>query len=112
MNLRHRIMSLRCCHSISHCNTELCKFNKLIDFAQKFIIFVFHANNHWIMKEEINRLKVILADKNKTSKWLAEQLGRDQATVSKWCTNRVQPSLETLKSISELLGVEIKELLR
>ncbi len=112
MNMRHHIMSLVFSHSISHGKELLCKFNKLIDFAQKFIIFVFHANNHWIMKEEINRLKVILADKNKTSKWLAEQLGRDQATVSKWCTNRVQPSLETLKSISELLGVEIKDLLR
>ncbi len=64
------------------------------------------------MNKEINCLKVILADKNKTSKWLAEQLGRDQATVSKWCTNRVQPSLETLKSIADLLGVEIKDLLR
>lgn len=64
------------------------------------------------MKEEINCLKVILADKNKTSKWLAEQLGRDQATVSKWCTNRVQPSLETLRSIADLLGVELKDLLR
>lgn len=99
-------------HSIGHGNTLHCKNTKSIDFAQKFIIFASHAKTHSTMKEEINCLKVILADKNKTSKWLAEQLGRDQATVSKWCTNRVQPSLETLRSIADLLGVEIKDLLR
>lgn len=105
-------MPLGFCEVIGHDETLLCKNSKTIEFAQKFIIFVFHAKTHKAMKEEINCLKVILADKNKTSKWLAEQLGRDQATVSKWCTNRVQPSLETLKSISELLGVELKDLLR
>lgn len=64
------------------------------------------------MNEDINRLKVVLVDKKKTSKWLAEQLGKDQATVSKWCTNKVQPSLETLTCIASLLEVDIKELLR
>lgn len=112
VNSRHCVMSLKHCHCISHDERLICKNSKTVEFAQKIIIFAFHAKTHMAMKEEINCLKVILADKNKTSKWLAEQLGRDQATVSKWCTNRVQPSLETLKNIAELLGVELKDLLR
>lgn len=63
------------------------------------------------MGKDINRLKVVLVEKKKTSKWLAEQLGKDPATISKWCTNTVQPSLETLTIISELLDVDIKDLL-
>lgn len=64
------------------------------------------------MKEAINRIKVVLADKNKTNKWLAEQLGKDPATVSKWCTNTSQPGVETLIEIAGLLDVEVGELLR
>lgn len=64
------------------------------------------------MKEDINRIKVVLADKKRTNKWLAEQLGRDPATVSKWCTNKSQPALDTLSEIADLLGVEITDLLR
>lgn len=63
------------------------------------------------MSKDINRLKVVLVEKKRTSKWLAEQLGKDPATISKWCTNTVQPSLETLTTISELLDVDIKDLL-
>jgi len=62
-----------------------------------------------IMK--INRLKVILAEKEKTSKWLSEKLGKTEVTISRWCTNEVQPSLETLTEIAQLLKVDIKELL-
>lgn len=64
------------------------------------------------MKEDINRIKVVLADKKKTNKWLAEQRGKDPATVSKWCTNTSQSGLETILEISKLLGVEVSELLR
>lgn len=64
------------------------------------------------MKEDINPIKVVLADKKKTNKWLAEQRGKDPATVSKWCTNTSQPGLETILEISKLLGVEVSELLR
>ncbi len=64
------------------------------------------------MKEDINRIKVVLADKKRTNKWLAEQLGKDPATVSKWCTNKSQPDLETLIEISRLLGVEVAHLIR
>lgn len=63
-------------------------------------------------EKNINRIKVILVEKNHTSKWLAEQLGKDQTTVSKWCTNKSQPSLETMISIAKLLEVEMNELVR
>lgn len=61
--------------------------------------------------ENINRLKAVLADAGKTNKWLAEQLGKDPVTISKWCTNTTQPDLQTLAKISDLLKVEIRELL-
>jgi DNA-binding Xre family transcriptional regulator len=61
--------------------------------------------------KDINRLKVVLAEKKRTNKWLAEQLGKDPATVSKWCTNTAQPGLETLLQISQVLEVDIKDLL-
>lgn len=61
--------------------------------------------------KDINRLKVVLVEKKRTGKWLAEQLGKDPATVSKWCTNVAQPGLETLVKISNVLEVDIRELL-
>lgn len=64
------------------------------------------------MNENLNRLKVVLVEHQKTNKWLAEQLGKDQSTVSKWCTNRIQPDLRTLAEIAKLLNVDIKDLLR
>lgn len=63
-------------------------------------------------EKNINRLKVVLAENGKTGKWLAEQLNKDQTTVSKWCTNTAQPSLETLKAIAEILDVDIRELIQ
>lgn len=62
--------------------------------------------------KDLNRLKVVLADKKRTNKWLAEQLGKDQTTISKWCTNTSQPDLASLMKISELLEVELTELVR
>ncbi len=61
--------------------------------------------------ENINRLKAVLADAGQTNKWLAEQLGKDPVTISKWCTNTTQPDLHTLSRISDLLNVDIRELL-
>ncbi len=61
--------------------------------------------------ENLNRLKAVLADSGKTNKWLAEQLGKDPVTISKWCTNTTQPDLQTLAKISELLQINIRELL-
>ena len=60
---------------------------------------------------KINRLKVILAENGKTNKWLAEKLGKSDVTVSRWVTNEVQPSMETLLEIAKLLDIDIKELL-
>ena len=60
---------------------------------------------------DINRLKVVLVEKKKTSKWLADQLGKDPATVSKWCTNSSQPDLNTLTKIAFLLDIEVKDLI-
>ena len=61
--------------------------------------------------QKINRIKAVLAEQNRTSKWLAEQLGRDQATISKWCTNTYQPSLEMLVKIAEHLNVDVSDLI-
>ena len=61
--------------------------------------------------KDINRIKVVLAEKKRTNKWLAEQLHKDPATVSKWCTNSAQPGLETLVEIAKLLDVELSDLL-
>ena len=62
-------------------------------------------------EKDINRIKVVLVEKKRTNKWLAEQLSKDPATVSKWCTNTSQPGLETLLEIARVLDVDIKELL-
>ena len=61
--------------------------------------------------KNLNRIKVVLADKQRTNKWLAEQLNVNQTTVSKWCTNTSQPDLATLKRISELLDVNVREII-
>lgn len=61
--------------------------------------------------EDINRIKVVLVEKKKTNKWLAQEMGKDPATVSKWCTNSVQPDLPTMVKIASLLDVDIKDLL-
>ena len=61
--------------------------------------------------EDINRIKLVLVEKKRTSKWLSEQLGVTPSTVSKWCTNSSQPDIANLLKISSLLEVDIKELL-
>lgn len=62
--------------------------------------------------KNLNRIKVVLAEKNLTNKWLAEKLGKDQATVSKWVTNTTQPNLETIILIAKYLQVDVNQLLR
>ena len=61
--------------------------------------------------EDVNRIKVVLVEKKRTNKWLAEQLGVNPSTVSKWCTNSSQPDLNSLLKIADLLKVDIKELI-
>ncbi len=62
-------------------------------------------------KKPINRLKVVLVEQGKTNKWLAKELDKNETTISRWCTNEVQPSLETLLQISELFKIDIKDLI-
>ena len=61
--------------------------------------------------KNVNRLKVVLVERRKTGKWLAEQLGKDPSTVSKWCSNTTQPPLDILVNIAKLLEVDIKDLI-
>jgi putative transcriptional regulator len=62
-------------------------------------------------KKLINRIKIVLMEEGRTSKWLAEKLQKNPATVSRWCTNDMQPSLETLVEIAKVLEVDVKDLL-
>ena len=64
------------------------------------------------MERNINRIKVMLVEKGKNNKWLFEQVGKDSATVSKWCTNMVQPTLETMMQIAKVLDVDFNDLVR
>ena len=78
------------------------------------ILVILHLYKYYKMAEtkDLNRIKVMLVEKKRSNKWLAEQLGKDPATVSKWCTNTSQPTLETLLKIAELLDVNYTELVR
>ena len=62
-------------------------------------------------QNHINRLKVVLVEQGKTGKWVSEQLSKDPSTVSKWCSNKIQPSLEVLDKIAILLNVDRRELI-
>lgn len=61
--------------------------------------------------KDINRIKVVLVEKKRTSKWLSEQLRKDPATISKWCTNTSQPDLVTLTKVAALLDVDVRQLI-
>lgn len=78
---------------------------------QSFIIFAFDFNLIKMNERPLNRLKVVLVENQKTSKWLAEQLGVSAVTVSKWCTNMHQPDLQTLAKIADILNVDVKDML-
>ena len=81
--------------------------NIFITFAMYRELIIYQME----MTKDINRIKVVLVEKKRTNKWLAEQLGKDPATLSKWCTNTSQPGLETLLQIANVLEVDVKELL-
>ena len=77
-----------------------------------FLLFLQSKTFHiQIMEKDINRLKVVLAEKKRTNKWLAAQLGCAPTTVSKWVTNACQPPMETYLRIADVLEVDINELL-
>ena len=65
-----------------------------------------------MVSKKLDRIKVVLAEKQRSNKWLAEQLGKGPATVSKWCTNSAQPNLENLVEIAKCLNVDVSELIR
>ena len=62
-------------------------------------------------KQRYNRIKIVLVEKEQSAKWLAEQLGKDKSTVSRWCTNDMLPSIETFYQIAEVLDIEVRELI-
>ena len=62
-------------------------------------------------KKQINRIRVVLAEQDRTNKWLSEKVDKNRTTVSRWCTNDMQPSLETLVEIADALDVDVRELL-
>ena len=69
------------------------------------------TNSTNIDTDRINRIKVVLVEQNRTGKWLAEQLGKNEATVSRWCSNSSQPSLEMLVKIASILNVDPRQLI-
>ncbi len=68
-------------------------------------------NTNNMTKRVINRIKVVLVEQGRTNKWLADQLGKTTPTISRWCTNDMQPSLDTLVDIAQILKVDVRELL-
>ena len=63
-----------------------------------------------MQKKKYNRIKTLLVEKDKSAKWLSEELGKDKSTVSRWCTNDMQPTIETFYEIAKLLDVDVREL--
>lgn len=89
-------------------------FIVLLFIRLNFFFIILPSCKHikiWLIKK-INRIKVMLAEKGRTNKWLAVQVGKDPATISKWCTNAAQPSLEMLLQVAKVLEVEVKDLIR
>ena len=80
-------------------------------FSHKDLLTLHQSLTSLRIMEKLNRLKAVLAEQDKTSKWLAEQVGKSACTVSKWCNNSVQPDLQTLNNIANLLKVDVKDLL-
>ena len=83
----------------------------LLEYPIKVKYFHYICTTNRISMANLNRLKIVLFEKNRTSKWLATQLGVNPSTVSKWCTNSSQPGLDFLLKISDLLEVDIRELI-
>ena len=64
-----------------------------------------------VYMKDVNRLKLVLVEQKRTGKWLAEQLGKDPSTVSKWCSNVTQPTLDILVNIAKVLNIDVKDLI-
>ncbi len=84
---------------------------KIIHFIAIFIPRKSKTHKYFMYNKDLNRIKVVLVEHKRTNKWLAEQLGKDPATVSKWCTNTSQPSIDMFFRIAELLEVDYTDLI-
>ena len=84
----------------------------MISAKKRYLCTQYYVIMNNMEGKDLNRLKVVLAEKKRTNKWLAEQIGVDKATVSKWCTNSAQPNLENLMEVAKCLEVNVNELLR
>lgn len=106
------------CNRNNWCFLQIfCVFNLFLSVRRIYlakILYLCTLNTHYYFMDSkhLNRIKVALAEKEKTNKWLAEQLGKDQATISKWVTNTTQPNLEMLLQIAKVLEVNVNELVR
>lgn len=85
-------------------------FALTIQLLPLFIVTLYSKNGFIMAK--LNKIKVVLAERDLNNKWLSEKLGKDPATISKWVTNKTQPSLETLISIANVLKVSVQDLIR
>ena len=83
----------------------------IITFANIINLLSHFCNTENMGTEKINRLKIVLVEQGKTGKWLAGQLGKNEATVSRWCSNTSQPSLEMLMKIATILNVDARRLI-
>ena len=85
--------------------------NIIAKFALQIKVLQLTNNSKHMESQKINRLKVVLVENGKTGKWLAEQIGKNEATVSRWCSNKMQPSLDMLVKIAKLLNVDPRQLI-
>ncbi len=107
------------CHKMKYRNKmrNMVKYENALIFTPS--LFSFHILSVYLpympikgyTMKDINRIKIVLVEQKRTGKWLAEQLGKDPSTVSKWCSNKMQPSLEMLMQIAEKLDVDVRNLI-
>ena len=89
-------------------------FQKKVLYLYAFLqsnFVVLHQTISFLYMKQLNRIKIVLVEQNRTVKWLSEQIGKNTCSVSRWCTNTSQPDLETLFRIAEVLNVDVRELL-
>ena len=95
-------------------NSRICLHMQLIAILSRIGVILITLHQiiiNYINMANLNRIKVVLVEKGKTGKWLAEEIGKTPCTVSKWCSNSIQPDLTTLDKIARLLNVDVKDLL-
>ena len=91
-------------------NASIIKYMKNLNVSRNLYTFA-HRLNQLEEMANLNRLKVVLVEHGKTGRWLAKELGKSTCTISKWCSNTIQPDLQTLNDIANLLNIEVSQLL-